>query len=85
MSEATKDRDQRVEAAEEYWRTNNCSFWEAASHFNLKNHKTLSNRIHGKHASASQLGGKNRILSLAQEAVILAYGRSQAYAGWPCD
>jgi len=84
MSEATKDLEQRLKDAE-YYHANDCSIREAARQFDLKNHKTLSNRIFNKHASASQSGGKNKVLSPAQEAVILAYGRSQAYAGWPCD
>ena len=57
MSEATKDFEQRLKDAKEYYHTNDCSIQEAARQFDLKNHKTLSNRIYDKHASASQSGG----------------------------
>jgi hypothetical protein len=30
MSEATKDLEERIKAAEEYWRDNSCSMREAA-------------------------------------------------------
>jgi hypothetical protein len=74
MSEATKDLEQRLKDAKEYYHAIDCSLQEAARQFDLKNHKTLSNRIYDKHASVSQLGGQNKILSPSQGAVILAYG-----------
>jgi hypothetical protein len=43
MSEATKDLEQRLKDAEEYYHANDCSIQEAARHFDLKNHVTLLN------------------------------------------
>ena len=85
MSDATRDLEKRLEDAQEYYRTHDVSIREAARVHGLQNHVTLSNRIHGKHSSVSNSGGNNKLLSPTQEAVILAYGQSQAYAGWPCD
>jgi hypothetical protein len=85
MSKATEDREKRLKDTEEFYYANNCSIREATCQFNLKNHKTLSNCINNKHKSITQLGSKNKILFPEQEAVILAYGQSQAYASWLCN
>jgi len=43
MFEATKDLEKHLKDAEEYYHANNCSIQEAACHFDLQNHVTLSN------------------------------------------
>jgi hypothetical protein len=86
MSETTKELESRIEAALEYYYTHDVSVREAADFHDFKNHTTLLYRIHNTNARPkSTNGGQNKLLTPAQEAVILAYGRSQAYAGWPCD
>jgi hypothetical protein len=77
MSDATKDLEKRLNDAQEYYHTHKVSIREAARVHGLQNHMTLSNRINGKHGSRSATGSQNKLHSPAQEAVILAYGRSQ--------
>jgi hypothetical protein len=86
MSQATLERDQALEDAEDYYRTHpGCTYREVAELYGLKNHVTLMNRVRGKHGSVADTGGYNRMLTPAQVEVIRAYSRSQAYAGFPCD
>jgi hypothetical protein len=42
MSKATKDCEQRLKDAKEYYLANDCSIQEVTYQFDLKNHKTLS-------------------------------------------
>ena len=85
MSNTAKDLEKRLDDALEYYRTRDLSIREAARVHGLQNGVTLTNRVNGKHSTQSTTDGHNKLLSPAQEVVILAYGRSQAYTGWPCD
>lgn len=65
MSEATKDLDNCLEEAEEYYHIHGCSIREAAQIHRLQNHVTLSNRINGKHSSKADTGDYSKLLSPA--------------------
>jgi hypothetical protein len=86
MSETPEDLEDRIKEALEYYNTHDVSAREAARHYNIENHTTLLYRIHNTTAGPkSANGGHNKLLNPVQEATLLAYGQSQAYAGWPCD
>ena len=77
MSQATLERDQALEDAEDYYRTHlGCTFRELVELYGLKNHVTLMNRVRGEHGSVADTSRYNRMLTPAQVEVIKAYSRS---------
>ena len=73
MSQATLERDQALEDAEDYYRTHSgCTYRKVAELYGLKNHVTLINRVRSKHGSVADTGRYNRMLTPTQVEVIRA-------------
>jgi hypothetical protein len=89
MSEPTetlKPLEERIDDALAYYHSHNVSVREAARQHYVENHTTLLYRLYNTTSQPkSTNGGHNKLLNPAQESAALAYARSQAYTGWPCD